>query len=43
MEAAREVDVSLKEGYNGDIISREAGSIGGQIVKRIVESYEKML
>lgn len=35
MEAAAEVGVNLKEGYNGDLSSREAGSIGGQMVKHI--------
>ncbi|ERI90030.1 small, acid-soluble spore protein C2 [Clostridiales bacterium oral taxon 876 str. F0540] len=43
MEAAREVGVDLKEGYNGDLTSREAGSVGGQMVKRMVEAYEKNL
>ncbi len=43
MEAAAEVGVNLKEGYNGDLTSREAGSVGGQMVKRMVESYEKNL
>ncbi|MEG0775236.1 alpha/beta-type small acid-soluble spore protein [Clostridium sp.] len=43
MEAAREVGVNLKEGYNGDLTSREAGSIGGQMVKKMVESYERNL
>jgi small acid-soluble spore protein D (minor alpha/beta-type SASP) len=43
MEASREVGVELKEGYNGDLTSREAGSIGGQMVKRMVEAYEKNL
>ena len=33
MEAANEVGVNLKQGYNGDLTSREAGSVGGQIVK----------
>ena len=33
MEAANEVGVNLKEGYNGDLTSREAGSVGGQMVK----------
>ena len=33
MEAANEVGVNLKQGYNGDLTSREAGSIGGQMVK----------
>ncbi|EQB89681.1 hypothetical protein J2Z44_002221 [Clostridium punense] len=43
MEAAKEVGVNLKDGYNGDLTSREAGSIGGQMVKRMVEAYEKNL
>lgn len=43
MEAAREVGVSLSDGYNGDLTSRENGSVGGQMVKRMVESYEKGL
>lgn len=43
MEAAKEVGTNLKEGYNGDLTSREAGSVGGQMVKRMVESYEKNL
>ena len=37
MEAASEVGVNLKEGYNGDLTSREAGSVGGQMVKKMVE------
>ena len=43
MEAATEVGVNLKEGYNGDLTSREAGSVGGQMVKKMIESYEKSL
>jgi hypothetical protein len=43
MEAAREVGVNLKEGYNGDLTSRENGSVGGQMVKRMVEAYEQNL
>ena len=35
MEAASEVGVNLKEGYNGDLTSREAGSVGGQMVKNM--------
>lgn len=35
MEAASEVGVNLKNGYNGDLTSREAGSVGGQMVKNI--------
>ncbi|MGN1014788.1 MAG: alpha/beta-type small acid-soluble spore protein [Butyricicoccus sp.] len=41
MEAAREVGVDLKEGYNGDMTARQAGSIGGQMVKKMIESYEQ--
>ena len=40
MEAAAEVGVNLKEGYNGDLTSRQAGSVGGQMVKKMIESYE---
>ena len=40
MEAANEVGVNLKQGYNGDLTSRQAGSIGGQMVKKMIESYE---
>ena len=36
MEAASEVGVNLKEGYNGDLSSREAGSVGGQMVKKMM-------
>ena len=43
MEAANEVGVDLKKGYNGNLTSREAGSVGGQMVKKMIESYEKNL
>jgi hypothetical protein len=43
MEAANEVGVNLKQGYNGDLTSRQAGSIGGQMVKKMIESYENGL
>ena len=43
MEAAREVGVSLKQGYNGDLSSREAGSVGGQMVKKMIEAYERSM
>jgi small acid-soluble spore protein D (minor alpha/beta-type SASP) len=43
MEAAREVGVNLTEGYNGNLTSRENGSVGGQMVKKMVESYESSL
>lgn len=43
MEAANEVGVNLNNGYNGDITSRQAGSIGGQMVKKMIEAYENGL
>ena len=43
MEAANEVGVNLKQGYNGDITAKQAGSVGGQMVKKMIESYEKNL
>ena len=43
MEAASEVGVNLKQGYNGDLTSREAGSVGGQMVKKMIEAYERGL
>ena len=43
MEAANEVGVNLKEGYNGDLTSRQAGSVGGQMVKKMIEAYENGL
>ena len=41
MEAAADVGVNLKEGYNGDLTSKQAGSVGGQMVKKMIEQYEK--
>ena len=43
MEAASEVGVNLKKGYNGSLTSREAGSIGGQMGKKMIQSYENKL
>ena len=43
MEAANEVGVNLKQGYNGDLTSKQAGSIGGQMVKKMIQSYENSL
>ena len=43
MECANEVGVNYKQGYNGDMTSREAGSIGGQMVKKMIESYENSI
>ena len=40
MEAAAEVGVNLKQGYNGDLTSRQAGSVGGQMVKKMIKAYE---
>ena len=39
----REVGVNLKQGYNGDLTSRQAGSVGGQMVKKMIQSYEQSL
>ena len=41
MECASEMGVNLKQGYNGDLTSREAGSVGGQMVKKMIEAYER--
>lgn len=41
MEAASEVGVNLKQGYNGDLTSKEAGSVGGQMVKKMIQEYEE--
>lgn len=43
MEAANEVGVNLKQGYNGDLTAKQAGSIGGQMVRKMVESYENSI
>ena len=44
MQAASEVGVTLNQsGYNGELTSRQAGSIGGQMVKKMVESYENSI
>ena len=40
MQAAKEVGVNLTNGYNGHLTSREAGSVGGQMVKKMIESDE---
>ncbi len=40
MESANEVGVTLKQGYNGNLTAREAGSIGGQMVKKMIDSYK---
>ena len=43
MEAASEVGVNLKQGYNGDLTSKQAGSIGGQMVKKMIAQVENSL
>ena len=40
-ESAQEVGVTLKQGYNGDLTSKQAGSIGGQMVKKMIQAYEQ--
>ncbi len=40
MESANEVGVQLNQGYNGDLTSRQAGSIGGQMVKKMIDAYK---
>ncbi len=43
MEAANEVGVNLKQGYNGDLTAKQAGSIGGQMVKKMISDYESRM
>ena len=43
MEAASEGGVNLKQGYNGDLTSRQAGSVGGQMVKKMIQQYEQSM
>ena len=43
MEAANEVGVNLKNGYNGDLTAREVGSVGGQMVKKMINAYKQGL
>lgn len=38
-EIAREVGVNLKQGYNGDISAKDAGKVGGNIVKKVFQTY----
>ena len=42
-EVASELGVSLKEGYNGDLTSKEAGSIGGEMVRRMIKKQEESM
>lgn len=41
MAVASEVGVNLKQGYNGDLTAKQAGSIGGEMVRKMIESYEQ--
>ena len=43
MEAANEVGVNLKQGYNGDLTSRESGSIGGEMVRQMIKKQEQQM
>jgi hypothetical protein len=43
MEVSNALGVNLKEGYNGDITSRDAGRVGGEMVKRMIDAYEERL
>ena len=43
MESATEVGVNLKNGYNGDLTAKQAGSIGGQMVKKMIQQYEQSM
>ena len=42
-EVASELGVNLKDGYNGDLTSREAGSIGGEMVKKMIMKQEQQM
>ena len=43
MEVASELGVNLKQGYNGDLTSRQNGSVGGYMVKKMIEEQEKQM
>lgn len=43
MEAASEVGVNLKQGYNGDLTAKQAGSVGGQMVKKMIMNAENAM
>ena len=43
MEVANEIGVNLKEGYNGDLTSREAGSVGGEMVRQMIRKQEESM
>ena len=40
-EVVNSINVNLKQGYNGDLTSKQAGSVGGEMVRRMIEQYEK--
>ncbi len=40
-EVARELGINLKQGYNGDLTSRDNGYVGGYMVKKMIEDYER--
>ena len=42
-EVANELGINLKDGYNGDLTSREAGSIGGEMVKQMIKNQENQM
>ena len=42
-EVANEIGVNLKQGYNGDLTSKEAGSIGGEMVRRMIKKQEEQM
>ena len=42
-QVANELGVNLKQGYNGDLTSSQAGSVGGEMVKRMIQSYESQM
>ena len=43
MEVAQEIGVPLKEGYNGDLTSKQNGSVGGYMVKKMIEAQERQM
>jgi hypothetical protein len=43
MEVAQELGVPLKDGYNGDLTSKQNGSVGGQMVRRMIEAQERQM
>ena len=42
-EVASSLNVNLKQGYNGDLTSKQAGSVGGQMVKKMIQAYENSM